>query len=185
MHRAEEIILHVGFAKTGTTAIQRLLLQNKEQLLAQGVLWPGEEDNHYHLRSIISDDPDSQIQIGRLGLTKEATQAFLEKWRADFAAEIEAAKPQRIILSTEYLTGAAPHELARLREFLAPFGKRLRVLAYIRDPWSMAISTAQQNIRDGIWAAPVPLGAGDQLSGRHRPVSRWARPRHRSAPLQR
>ena len=157
MHRADEIILHIGFAKTGTTAIQRFLLSQKSALLAQGVLWPTSDDNHYHLRSIISDDPASQIQIGRLGLSPDDTQQFLEKWRANFLTEIEKTKPQRIVLSTEYLNGAKPHEFGRLRDFLKPLCNRLRVLAYIRDPWTMAVSTAQQNIRNGNWKAPVPL----------------------------
>lgn len=157
MHQADEILLHIGFAKTGTTAIQRFLFANKDQLSAQGVLWPTSDDNHFHLRSIISDDAASQIQIRRLGLPEDRVPPFLADWADRVAEEIAATKPKRILFSTEYLNGAAPHELQRLAAFLSRFSPRVRVLAYVRDPWSMAISLTQENIRTGLWVAPVPL----------------------------
>lgn len=157
MHQADEILLHIGFAKTGTTAIQRLLFAHKEELLAQGVLWPGEDDNHYHLRSIISDDAATQIQIRRLGLSDEGVPLFLAEWREKIEAEIRATKPKRILFSTEYLNGAAQHELRRLASFLKQFSPRIRVLAYVRDPWSMAISATQEEVRTGLSPAPVSL----------------------------
>ena len=157
MHIADEIVLHIGFAKTGTTAIQRFMLSKKQELLARRVLWPTDESNHYHLHSIVAEKPDALIQIGDLGLSDESTSAFLDAWRARITEEIEEAAPTRIVLSSEHLNGANIVELVRLRRFLAAFTRRIRVLAYVRDPWSMAISTAQQNLRDGLWAGPTSL----------------------------
>ena len=36
------MFLHVGAMKTGTTYLQHLMDDNREQLAAHGVLWPGE-----------------------------------------------------------------------------------------------------------------------------------------------
>ena len=41
-HRRPRVYLHVGAMKTGTTYLQHLMEDNREQLLASGVLWPGE-----------------------------------------------------------------------------------------------------------------------------------------------
>ncbi len=157
MHRADEIILHIGFAKTGTTALQQYLLSRKQDLLAQGVLWPGLKSNHYHLHTIASKDPHSLFQVINEGLSREEVQIFAAAWRKSFLDEIDEMRPRRILLSTEFLNGALEEELSHICAFLAPQCHRLRLLAYVRDPWSMAVSTAQQNIIDGLWAEPVEL----------------------------
>lgn len=165
MHRADEVILHVGFAKTGSSAIQAALRLHKAPLLSLGVLYPGTEDHHCHLQSMFADNPHALIQIRRLALSgMQAERDFITAYRAGFEAEVKKAKPRRIVLSTEYIAGMNQVELGRLADYLRGFGERLRVLAYLRDPWSFSISMAQQEFRDGVWGGPIQLGyRGDML----------------------
>ena len=63
-----KVIIHVGGPKTGTTAIQTALAENRNQLLSLGFLYPGDGLNHvssiYPMRKVIgfenwvSDDAD-------------------------------------------------------------------------------------------------------------------------------
>jgi hypothetical protein len=159
MHRADEVILHVGFAKTGTSAIQAAFRLHKAALLQTGVLYPGTDDHHHHFQSMFADNPHALIQIRRMMLSDaQAEQDFIAAYRAGFEAEVRNAKPRRIVLSSEYITAMNDPELRRLGDYLRGFGERLRVLAYMRDPWSFSISMAQQEFRDGLWGGPIQLG---------------------------
>lgn len=165
MHQADEIILHVGFAKTGTSAIQAALRLHKAELLRAGILYPGAEDHHHHFQSMFADDPHELIQVRRLMFSDAcAERDFIAAYRAGFELEVETLKPRRIVLSSEYITAMSGSELQRLGDYLRTFGRRLRVLAYMRDPWSFSISMAQQEFRDGLWAGPIRLGyRGDTM----------------------
>lgn len=165
MHKADEVILHVGFAKTGTSAIQSAFRLHKAPLLKMGVLYPGADDDHHHFQSMFADNPHALIQIHRLRLSgARAATDFIDAYRAGFEAEVRKTKPRRIVLSSEYITAMNEAELRRLGDYLRGFGERLRVLAYMRDPWSFSISMAQQEFRDGLWSGPIQLGyRGDTM----------------------
>jgi len=159
MPKADEVILHVGFAKTGTSAIQSAFRLHKAPLLKMGVLYPGADDGHHHFQSMFADNPHTLIQIRRLDLSgAQAATDFIDAYRAGFEAEVRKTKPRRIVLSTEYIAGMNQAELGRLADYLRGFGERLRVLAYLRDPWGFSISMAQQEFRDGVWGGPIQLG---------------------------
>lgn len=156
MHKADEVILHVGFAKTGTSAIQAAFRLHKAPLLSLGVLYPGTEDAHHHFQSMFADNPNTLIQICRLNLSSaQAATDFIDAYRAGFEAEVRKTKPRRIVLSSEYITAMNDGELRRLGDYLRGFAERFRVLAYMRDPWSFSISMAQQEFRDGRWSGPI------------------------------
>lgn len=165
MHKADEVILHVGFAKTGTSAIQAAFRLHKAPLLSLGVLYPGTEDAHHHFQSMFADNPNTLIQICRLNLSSaQAATDFIDAYRAGFEAEVRKTKPRRIVLSSEYITAMNDGELRRLGDYLRGFAERFRVLAYMRDPWSFSISMAQQEFRDGRWSGPIQLGyRGDTM----------------------
>lgn len=165
MHRVDEVILHVGFAKTGTSAIQAAFRLHKAPLLSLGVLYPGAEDQHYHFQSMFAENPHTLIQIRRLALSgPQAISDFIAAYRAGFESEVRTVKPRRIVLSSEYIAAMNDDELRRLGDYLRGFGERLRVLAHMRDPWSFSISMAQQEFRDGVWGGPIQLGyRGDMM----------------------
>ena len=156
---AEELILHAGLAKTGTTAIQRALAASRDTLRQRDVLYPGPEGDHHHLQSMFSENPEALIQIGRLGLNDAATErGFIANYRVALEREIKAADCKRIVLSSEYIPAMRKSELASLAAYLRSFASNFRVIIFLRDPWSMTISTFQEELRTGIWSGPVRLG---------------------------
>ena len=155
---ADEIIVHIGLAKTGTTAIQNVLLKNKQYLLEQhGILFPGLRDNHFHLQSLFSETPHLLLQMQRNEKidTPEAARAFLVSFKESFESEIAASGARTIVISSEYFSSMAPDELAAMYAYLRGFARNMRIIAYIRDPWSHSLSILQQFIRDGYRAAPI------------------------------
>jgi hypothetical protein len=153
MHIADEIIIHVGLAKTGTTALQEACLASKQELLAAGALYPCNEANHFHFQSMFADEPHALIQVARLGLEdKEAENRHIDAYRTLFEREVSVLRPQRILISSEYFTSMQPHEMLRLASYLRRFAKKLRVLVYLRDPWSFTVSIGQEEIRTGRWS---------------------------------
>ena len=44
---ADAILLHLGFHKTGTTALQSAFAASRPQLLEHGVLYPGRRRSHH------------------------------------------------------------------------------------------------------------------------------------------
>ena len=148
-----DLIVHVGTAKTGTTSLHfafyRLhswLLENKwhyPNLNNSGFGWTAERG-----RSAGNADPDypgfeweTSTRISRLA------------WMLRRAEETSEANC-RILLSSELLSG-----LCTLKEFwetLSEFqewaNRKVRVVMYLRDPFSMFMSCYQQNVKiDGFY----------------------------------
>ena len=66
MNTNKRIWIHVGWPKTGTTAIQRYLAANSESLKRMGVLYPesgryGITDAHHELASALTGGPTAAV----------------------------------------------------------------------------------------------------------------------------
>lgn len=159
-HKAEQLILHCGLAKTGSTAIQKALFASKEQLLERyATLYPGSDEQHFHFQSLFAEKPDKLIQIQRMQLPgKLAIQEFLSNYRDGLLAEIDSTKPRRIIISSEYFSGMSVGELRALHEFLKTVADEITLFCYLRDPWSFSISLIQEMIRNGQLKGDIGLG---------------------------
>jgi hypothetical protein len=159
-HQARELVLHAGLAKTGSSAIQRALLSNKQALLEQcGILFPGDQENHFLLQAAFSDNPASMYQIQMLGLSEgRAVADHLRHFRQGLLTEIERTRPRRILFSSEYFTAMSVYELRSLRQFLQPLARHVVVMVYVRDPWTHAVSAIQELVRTGRLQGDTKLG---------------------------
>ena len=158
-HKARQLILHFGLPKTGTSAIQRALFDQREQLLEHhNTLYPGNDESHYFLQALFHKRPERLVQIQRLELeSRQAIDRFLDDYRQNLLAEINAAQPDRIIISSEYFTSMSMEQLRAMYEFLRPLAESIQLFAYVRDPWSWSLSLAQEHIRTGLWKKEVKV----------------------------
>lgn len=108
---ARRVFLHIGRAKTGSTAIQRALATNRRLLRVYDYAFPGRGLDHSEIL------PD---------LSGSVADSFLEEVRAC---------PGDAIISTEGLQNSDP---TRAREWLAGFD--VRVIVYLREQASMLAS---------------------------------------------
>lgn len=150
-HRADKLILHIGLAKTGSTAIQNAFFENKDVLLAEaGVLYPGTISNHWHLHSLFSESPGALRQIVELNLkdSLEITE-WLREYQASILKEVDHCKPKTIVFSSEWLAGMSIDELILLKEFLEKMAREVICFAFVRHPIEFALSLYQEMLKTG------------------------------------
>jgi len=137
-----KLILHIGHAKTGTSSIQQTLKRCSRQLLERGVLYyPGPHESHFGLVSLISD---------RFGLHTAARDALRESMtRLPDAMEHLARRhaPRFVLVSAETLFPLSPHEIEQLLRLLPGSDGGVHVVAYLRQPSALYLSTMQQRLK--------------------------------------
>ena len=150
-HKAEQLILHFGLEKTGTSAIQRTLFDQREQLLKKhNTLYPGQYESHFLFQGLFAERPESLFRIQMLGLEgRNAIADFLENYRQEILSEINEAKPRQIITSSEHFRQMNKDELQAMQAFLETIAENIVLFAYIRDPWSWSVSLFQEQIMTG------------------------------------
>src|SRR5215216_4564781 len=164
-HKARKLILHFGLPKTGTSAIQRALFNQREELLKNhNTLYPGSYENHFFLQALFSKTPETLLQIQRLELeSSKAIGRFLDDYRQNILAEIDKTQPHQIIISSEYFISMDVDELTAMYKFFKLFAENIQLFAYVRDPWSWSISLAQEHIRTGWWKKAVKVTYRDSV----------------------
>jgi hypothetical protein len=155
-----EIIVHIGLSKTGTSSIQRGLAAVRPALEAKGIFYPSSPGaaNHGLL-------PMSLVPVESLGAFNPmlwegiGPAARLERFRAEFAAEMAAIPPHitRVILSAEQCSGMlnTPARVETLRALLAPHAERFRVIVYLRRQDRHFASGYVQGLRVASVAPPA------------------------------
>jgi tetratricopeptide (TPR) repeat protein len=182
--RKRTAILHIGTAKTGTTTIQRMLLENRDRLLARGFCFPRSPGEKNHTRLAIAVAPAGRAdKMART--TREAGDAayVTGRFEADLAAEM-ADLPDSVhtcIFSNEhcYRKVDSVEAAARLKALLDPHFDRYRVVVYLRRQDEMAVSVYSTRLRSGAaHDAVLPEVAGNEGYLRrfdwHALVERWA-----------
>lgn len=107
--------LHIGAFKTGTSFIQKVLMEGRGELAELGVLWPG-------------DDWQSVVQ-GVQGL-RDNRKVPLEKW-TDLVDEMDRWSGHSVIVSMEFLSLLSAEQVATCVQSL---GKHdLKVILTARD----------------------------------------------------
>ena len=156
----KNIYLHVGIHKTGTSSIQDSLYheQNNQLLKKHGYLyprcWPPNHSDPIH--SVFCDDPTKYFVNILRKYTPEQIKQINETYLADLEKTAEESGCDKLILSAEAASVLPPHNIQRLKDYLETTfpNSKVKVIAYVREPISWAVSSIQQTIR----------GAGDTYS---------------------
>lgn len=130
-----KVIIHVGGPKTGTTAIQTALAENREELLSLGVLYPGNELNHvssiYPMRKVIGFENWISEDASKWGILC----LEIQKWHGS------------VVLSGEAMM-AIP--LAVINEIVDSIGeKQVEILITARSLYELVTSQWQESIKAG------------------------------------
>jgi hypothetical protein len=128
------VLLHVGAPKTGTSFVQDILFTHREELRAQGILYPAErQDAHFLAALDLMDLPWG-------GLEKEALGAWDR-----LAAEVRAW-PGTSIVSHEILGRASRISVARAMESLGDDAE-VHVVFSARDLVRQIPAEWQENVK--------------------------------------
>ena len=158
-------IFHVGYSKTGTTAVQGLLAANRAGLRRQGILYPDARyaglqlglENHNAVAAALTEPP----AMGSL-----SAETYFRQFDAQAAL---SPRPDLVILSAEGFTGhpnvllydtetdfraAEDRYVARLRALAGT--RDTRIVVYLRRQDHWLNSTANQRIKfEGRNAGPA------------------------------
>jgi hypothetical protein len=138
---ARTVFFHIGLPKTGTTYLQTLMWDNREELRRQGVLLPGESGRqHLWASGVVREDPN---------LDRRAPQA-VHAWDR-LVAEVNAW-PGTAVLSHEFFAAASAEQAARAASVLE--GAEVHVVVTARDTLSLVTARWQEYVKNG---ATVPI----------------------------
>ena len=146
-------VLHIGMPKTGSTALQDCLRAARPALAARGVLYPENPpgcpfNNHRLLLFGFLAHRDLPRHVRKHRQYVPATiAAEYAAFRAHLAAEVAAARPEMLVLSSESLFRPLDARgRAALAAALAPFGPTT-VAVYLRRPSDYYLSALQQRLK--------------------------------------
>jgi hypothetical protein len=161
-------IIHIGTPKTGTTSIQLALKSIRNELPAQGAVYPRSpgSSGHMLLTAACADGPHRAGDFVWDGIRPALR---LAQFRAAFTHEMTnlPAQVDRVIFSDERLSTAlqTSEQIGRLKTMLQPYFERFVVIVYLRRQDTLMASQYTQMLRSGMLQEPITLF--DDVATRH------------------
>lgn len=144
-----KIIVHFGPPKTGTTAIQGAIWQNRKTIEDAGILLPLWTHDPVRALATLYHHPDRPLvpALRTHFNTAEAAMRWSENAWQRLEKEVAEKRPETLLISSEHFASLKDKE---------PFIERLRAMSgdihwigYARDAASLYISSLDQAIRSG------------------------------------
>ena len=132
-------LLHIGLAKTGTTALQSTARARREELLEYGVRYPGTGLNH---REAVS-----ALMGRRWGWNGPGAAVPRTKHWERLMREVDHETQRRVWISHEF---AAESDDEQAQRFVDALGQRAHVVITLRPYGALLVSTYQQYLKTGI-----------------------------------
>ncbi len=165
-------VVHVGLEKTGTTAVQAWLAQQRAALRAEGVLVPQSPGVPNHTRLVaacLDDDVVDNVKAHHMAAMARSGPALRARVLRALQAELAQSGWSRLVVSCELISSRLhrPSEVDRLVAALRPHVDRIRFVLVLRRQADLALSRFSSALRaghdrfDGVW---------DDLSARSFPV---------------
>ena len=145
-------IIHIGFHKTGTTALQKFCLKNADVLAKEiGVQYFTALSNHSYLSVLLEKKFISNDFLNAKGFfIKERKEDFKTSLHDALIEQASTCNTPYFMLSGEKFSKSTPEELETLKSILAPYFDEIRIVSFVREPRSFINSYLQQLIRKGI-----------------------------------
>ena len=135
-----KLYLHVGFHKTGTTSLQDALNRNRNELLAQGYLYP--KTRKFRAQH------EFAWSAGQRGLGwKQFGGSKAGPGPARRMYRLLRSSKQDFIISSEFLSELKPEQINRLLSFIG--NRELEVIFTVRPVAKILPSAYQQEVKNG------------------------------------
>jgi len=154
-----KILIHYGYAKTGTTSIQIALAKKRKMLMQHGVYYPKivkPTTSHHLLQALFrSKEETAPYLIAECGGYDNMMKLANRSWRK-IKQETARKNPKALILSSEMFFGdETGFGQNKFREMLSELSDDIQPIIYIRDPAERYLSNLQQSSRNsGVVRSP-------------------------------
>ncbi|SNT13940.1 hypothetical protein SAMN06309944_2222 [Micrococcales bacterium KH10] len=138
--KSPSVLLHVGLAKAGTTAIQVAAHERRSELLEHNVLYPGTEFNHRSASRAVGDHRTGWGQDGR-----PPSAPDIRHWE-ELVAEVHDHPDHTAFISHEYFADYSPEVCRRI---VADLDTVPTVIFTMRNQISATSSMWQQFVKYG------------------------------------
>ena len=139
----KELILHAGFHKSGTTALQESFHLNRKELLELNVNYPNfGHKAHHRLAWSLSQKPWGWAKRGG---ERESTKLWEKS-----AAAIEREKEEKVIISSEFFSELSGDQIRKIHSSFK--SREVKVLFTLRPLAKLLPSSYQQYLKYGITA---------------------------------
>ncbi|MBT9292143.1 hypothetical protein [Prosthecodimorpha staleyi] len=144
------LYLHIGMPKTGSTSIQESFDAHRAELLAAGINYLDFGPSHSKVFLALFSPKKMKLRTRvtkHLGADTAMTDYSLDDLEQAFTTQLTLPGAGITIASGEMLFRFSKAQCRDLHRFLAPHFDTIRVVAYLREPLSLANSRAQQNVK--------------------------------------
>jgi hypothetical protein len=135
-----QLFLHVGFHKTGTTSLQDALNRNRKELQSQGIIYP--KTRKFRAQH------EFAWSVGQRGWGWKqfgGSQAGPSPARRMF--KLIRSSKQNVIISSEFLSELSPEHIKKLASSIGD--KQLRLIFTVRPVAKILPSAYQQEVKNG------------------------------------
>ncbi|GHE20545.1 hypothetical protein [Halomonas urumqiensis] len=145
----EEIIIHIGMHKTGSTSIQETL--SRINMADMEYLDLGHSNHSGFLATCLLKHPELYHNHFRNGLNREGALNLQSDYLTKLHSTLLHCSSRRAIVSAEYLSqpGVSIGELVKLNNFLSDYASRIKIYGYVRSPVGFMQSAFQQRLKGG------------------------------------
>jgi hypothetical protein len=169
---AQKLLIHIGAHKTGTTSLQTLFHENREELAGLGYCYP---------RSGVSNTAQHRLAYALLKMLDRANGDVpnFSAEAKDICNEIGKSNCPAAVVSSEFFFALSPENAAKIKDAFSQF--EIKILAVLRRPDTMFESIYNQAVKVQVnnfsrqhsefLANPVKLTSGLNYKGH---LGKWA-----------
>ncbi|MGE3297461.1 MAG: hypothetical protein AB7I68_08895, partial [Porticoccaceae bacterium] len=149
---AKRVILHIGFHKTGSSALQVFLATNAERLAAAGIGYPYPDPEHIVATGGCSGNAVQVLYRGGFmdGFNQclEVPAKRLSEAYFDALAKVIEAVPQHTALVSGEILGLASHKHMTYFVGNLRLNHDVKIVCFVRDPFDFVFSVWRQRFKD-------------------------------------
>lgn len=170
--KAQELLIHLGHAKTGTTTLQQTFLKSSAYLAKNDILFPHVlpySGNGLVLGYHLFDDQTDYT--GRASWLKMSRHQAQQRSKSEWTSIVETVRkqhPKTLLLSSEQFFGLIDENtIKRFDQLTSEVAETKIAIAYLRAPADYFLSAIQQNLKK---IRPMKKISGTRLRDRLEPL---------------
>lgn len=143
----DEVIVHIGMHKTGSTSIQESLANFDDGITFYAKL---EYANHSIpiFTAFSSEFLDYPIWK-RYGYSQSIKVGLRNKFKKTFTEQLQVKNRKKMIISAEDISLLSEKDAENFIDYIRQYSKNVKIICYIRDPLSFAASAFQESCKVG------------------------------------